>query len=94
MAEDRRARLRREKKAERVQVWDPEGGTTACGRPLKPRWRLIHPDPYGGHGSSTAASVCGCQCRECLARQAADVRARAHKAAPAGRRTRWVREYR
>ncbi len=95
MPEDRRARLRRQKKAERERVWDP-GGVGEDGREIKPRWRLIHPGPYGGHGSSTASSVCGCQCRQCLATAAAARRERARNAKPAARapRTRWERQYR
>lgn len=28
---------------------------------------LVHPDPYGGHGSVTAYTGCGCRCDICRA---------------------------
>jgi hypothetical protein len=42
----------------------------------------VHPDPYGGHGSLTAASFDKCQCRACLdaAADYALSRARARRA--------------
>lgn len=29
--------------------------------------RLTHPKPYGGHGSVSAYTSCGCRCLDCLA---------------------------
>lgn len=62
-AQSRQQRLREERMADRVPEWD-DG--VPGDRRRRPRWRLVHPDPYGGHGSLTAASFDKCQCRPCM----------------------------
>lgn len=99
MPESRQQRLRSERMAQREAVWDPGEPPNRADRPgsrgpdpLRPRWRWIHPDPYGGHGSSTAASFDKCQCRDCAAQAAADARHRSReRAAVRGDRRRGAR---
>lgn len=54
-AYDRAMRLRHKRRAERELI---DG-------------RLVHPNPYGGHGSLTAYTTCGCQCASCRGANAA-----------------------
>jgi hypothetical protein len=37
---------------------------------------FVHPSPYGGHGSVSAYTVCGCRCAECRIKNSERSRAR------------------